>query len=152
MRHAHDMGHARSRQRGIAAIEFGLVMPILCLLIFGLIDYGYWFTIGLAATNAAREGARSATTIAGACPNGGATTEGTNAITSYITGTGLGGLTTSPTCSCTTVASGPQFQCSVTVSFQRLTGYSLVPMPAAGGGLGSDYTSVQATATMRGTN
>ena len=146
------MRHPRDRQRGIAAIEFGLVLPILCLLIFGLIDYGYWFMIDLAATNAVREGARAATTLAGACPNASATTEGTTTITTYLSKTQLGGLSSTPTCSCATVASGPQFQCSVTISFQRLTGYSLVPMPAAGGGFGSDYTSVQATATMRGSN
>ena len=142
----------RTGQRGVAAIEFGLLLPILCLLIFGLIDYGYWFMIDLAATNAAREGARAATTIGGACPNGTATSLGTSTINTYITNTGLGGLTSSPTCSCTTVASGPQFLCSVTINFQRLTGYSLVPMPAAGSGYGSDYTSVQAAATMRGSN
>lgn len=142
----------RGRQRGVAAIEFGLVLPILCLLIFGLIDYGYWFMIDLAATNAAREGARAATTMAGACPNGTALAEGTNTITTYLAKTSLGGLTAAPVCTCTTVASGPQFQCGVVINFQRLTGYSLVPMPSAGAGFGSDYTSVQATATMRGTN
>ncbi len=149
------MSRARShrhRQRGVAAIEFGLVLPILCALIFGLIDYGWWFTIDLVATNAAREGARAATTMAGACPNGTAISQGTSTITNYVSNTTFSGLTVSPTCTCTTVASGPQFQCSVIIDFKRLTGYSLVPMPSAGAGFGSDYTSVQATATMRGTN
>ncbi len=140
----------RNRQRGVAAIEFGLVLPILCLLIFGLIDYGYWFMIDLAATNAVREGARAATTLAGPCSTGSAL--GISTINTYISNTGLAGLTVAPACACTTVASGPQYQCSVVINFQRLTGYSLVPMPSAGGGFGSDYTSAQATATMRGTN
>jgi Flp pilus assembly protein TadG len=141
------------RDRGVAAIEMGLILPLFCLLLFGLIDYGYWFMVDLATTNAAREGTRAATTIAGACPNAAATAQGTSMISTYLTNAKIASIgTVTSLCACTAVASGPQFQCSVRIDFPRLTGYSLVPMPAAGGSFGSNYTSVQAIATMRGTN
>lgn len=138
---------ARDRQRGVAAIEFGLILPILCFLIFGLIDYGYWFTVDLAATNAVREGARIATTYAGDCPNASATSAGATAITTYMNNSGLSGLGGTATCACAEIAASPQFTCNFDVDFQRLTGYSLVPMPGGGG----QSTSVHTTAVMRGT-
>jgi Flp pilus assembly protein TadG len=141
------------RNRGVAAIEMGLILPLFCLLVFGLIDYGYWFMVDLAATNAVREGTRSATTIAGACPNGAATAQGTSMISTYLTNSNIAAIgTVTSVCACTQVASGPQFKCNLRIDFPRLTGYSLIPMPAAGGSFGSNYTSVQAIATMRGTN
>jgi Flp pilus assembly protein TadG len=143
---------ARGRQRGVSAIEFGIILPVFCALLFGLVDYGYWFFVDLAATNAVREGARTATTFAGACPNATATSQGQSAITTYLNNIGLGALAASPVCSCTTTLTGPQFQCSLTINFQRITGYPWVPMPAAGGGFGSSYTSVSTNATMRGSN
>jgi Flp pilus assembly protein TadG len=141
------------RSRGVAAIEMGLILPLFCLLLFGLIDYGYWFMVDLATTNAVREGTRAATTIAGACPNGAATAQGKSMMSTYLTNANLARIgTVTSSCACTTVASGPQFQCTLRIDFPRLTGYSLVPMPAAGGSYGSKYTSVQAIATMRGSN
>lgn len=138
---------ARDRQRGVAAIELGLILPILCFLIFGLIDYGYWFTIDLAATNAVREGARIATTYAGDCPNASATSAGAAAITSYMSNSGLSALGGNANCVCAEVAASPQFTCNFNVVFARLTGYSLVPMPGGSG----NSTSVTTTAVMRGT-
>lgn len=44
--------------RGAAAVEFALVVPLLLLLIFGLITTGMTFSDHLSATNAVREGAR----------------------------------------------------------------------------------------------
>lgn len=47
-------------QRGAAAVEFAIVVPLLFLLIFGIIDFGFGFHAWDAAENAAREGARVA--------------------------------------------------------------------------------------------
>ena len=47
-----------SRQSGVSAVEFGLVLPLLLVLLLGLIDYGWVFFVRLNMTNAAREGAR----------------------------------------------------------------------------------------------
>lgn len=45
-------------ERGAAAVEFALVMPILLLLIFGLIQYGLYFWALQGGADAARHGAR----------------------------------------------------------------------------------------------
>ena len=45
-------------QRGAAAVEFALVVPVLLLILFGMIWTGFVFSDHLSATNAVREGAR----------------------------------------------------------------------------------------------
>ena len=45
-------------QRGAAAVEFALVLPILLLLVMGIIEFGLIFNSQISLTNAAREGAR----------------------------------------------------------------------------------------------
>lgn len=53
----------RSRDRadrGAAAVEFALIMPILLLLVFGIISYGYMLSFRQAISQAAAEGARAA--------------------------------------------------------------------------------------------
>jgi Flp pilus assembly protein TadG len=46
--------------RGAAAVEFALVLPILLLLVFGIIDFGRALNAQLTLTQAAREGVRLA--------------------------------------------------------------------------------------------
>lgn len=48
------------RQRGAAAVEFALILPILLMLVFGIIDFGLYINAAAVVGNAAREGARSA--------------------------------------------------------------------------------------------
>jgi Flp pilus assembly protein TadG len=48
----------RRRDRGAALVEFALVFPLLALLIFGLIDFGYAINRDTMINNAARDGAR----------------------------------------------------------------------------------------------
>lgn len=43
---------------GVAALEFGLVLPLLMVILAGIIDYGDVYFVRLAMSNAAREGAR----------------------------------------------------------------------------------------------
>jgi Flp pilus assembly protein TadG len=49
----------RTNDRGVAAVEFALVLPILLTLTLGAIDWGYYFFIDQMVTNAAREAARA---------------------------------------------------------------------------------------------
>lgn len=48
----------RWRDRGAAAVEFALVMPVLILLIFGSIEFGLYVQSLTMTENAAREGVR----------------------------------------------------------------------------------------------
>jgi Flp pilus assembly protein TadG len=49
-----------SRDRGAAAVEFALLLPVLLLIIFGVIDFGRAINAQITLTQAAREGARLA--------------------------------------------------------------------------------------------
>lgn len=48
----------RETGAGQSLVEFGLIMPLLLILLFGLCDFGRAFYSWLVVTNAAREGAR----------------------------------------------------------------------------------------------
>jgi Flp pilus assembly protein TadG len=54
---------SRNAQRGAAAIEFALVLPLLLTLVMGAIDWGWYFFIDQLVTNAAREGARAGSLV-----------------------------------------------------------------------------------------
>lgn len=41
-------------------VEFAVVLPLLCAILFGIIEYGYLFLVQQTLTNAAREGCRIA--------------------------------------------------------------------------------------------
>jgi Flp pilus assembly protein TadG len=45
-------------QRGAAAVEFALVLPILLMVLLGIIDFGLYFYNDLQLTHAARDAAR----------------------------------------------------------------------------------------------
>ncbi len=53
-------GVNRKLKRASATVEMAIVTPILLTLVFGIIEYGWVFTVRQAMTNAAREGARVA--------------------------------------------------------------------------------------------
>ena len=53
----------RNRQRGVAAVEFALLLPLFLTLVLGAIDWGWFFFIDQLVTNAAREGARAGTLL-----------------------------------------------------------------------------------------
>jgi Flp pilus assembly protein TadG len=48
----------RERERGAAALEFALVLPILVMLVFGIIEFGRGYHAKVELTGAVREGAR----------------------------------------------------------------------------------------------
>lgn len=51
-----------TRQRGAAAVEFALILPLLLFMVLGVIDYGVFFGQNISLQNAAREGARQGVT------------------------------------------------------------------------------------------
>jgi Flp pilus assembly protein TadG len=138
-------------QRGAAAVEFALLLPVFMLMLLGMIDYGWYFYVDLAATNAAREGARAATTTAGICGSAGAgiaQTLGEATVSSYMQKIGYDGYTTATaTCQSGGLLPNPTWQVTVVVDFPRLTGYPLVPMPAS---TTAGNTVARAVSVMRG--
>jgi len=52
--------HRHDNDRGAAAVEFALVVPILITLIVGMIEFGLVYNAYIGVTHAAREGARMA--------------------------------------------------------------------------------------------
>lgn len=46
-------------ERGAAAVEFAMLLPILIMLAFGIMEFGRAYNVQATLTNAAREGARS---------------------------------------------------------------------------------------------
>ena len=60
----------RASERGAAAVEFALVVPVLLVLLFGIIGYGYMLSFRQALSQGAAEGARAAAVK----PSGTATT------------------------------------------------------------------------------
>lgn len=46
-------------ERGAAAVEFALVVPLLLTLLLGTIEFGHYFNVQISATHAAREAART---------------------------------------------------------------------------------------------
>jgi Flp pilus assembly protein TadG len=48
----------RRNQRGAAAVEFALVLPLFVTLVFGIIDYGFYFNDSVSTRNGVREAAR----------------------------------------------------------------------------------------------
>lgn len=53
---------AAADERGVAAVEFALILPVLVLVMFGAITGGLAFSNAIGVTNAVREGARFAAT------------------------------------------------------------------------------------------
>lgn len=55
----------RGRERGAAAVEFALILPILMLLVVGIINYGDMLSVRQSVSQAASEGARAAAVTPG---------------------------------------------------------------------------------------
>lgn len=51
-------GYRGRRERGAAAVEFALVLPILIVILLGILDFGLYYYNDLQLTHAARDAAR----------------------------------------------------------------------------------------------
>jgi Flp pilus assembly protein TadG len=54
---------ARNRQGGGAAVEFAIVLPVFCAVLFGTIDYGWYFYQKFTLASAIRDGVRTGVTV-----------------------------------------------------------------------------------------
>lgn len=105
---------------GVAALEFGLILPLLIVILTGIIDYGHAYYVRLSMSNAAREGARLGATrdADDASPEAVATAE------AYLARSGITAAVTATTPS----DAEPAVEVDITISpFEPLIG--LVPPP-----------------------
>jgi Flp pilus assembly protein TadG len=130
----------RTHRNGNVILEAALVLPILLLLAFGVIEFGYYFYVKNNVQGAAREGARAAITA-------GATNADVNAaVATAMANSGLSQsgytITTTPT-NVSTTAAGTAVQVTVQCSWGTVGGGAR-PMR-----LMSANKVVRASATMR---
>ncbi len=50
-------------QKGVAAVEFAIILPVLIIIIFGIIEFGLLLYDKQVITNASREGARAGVVV-----------------------------------------------------------------------------------------
>ena len=110
-------GRTGTRQhRGVAAVEFAIVLPIFLLVIFGMIEFGRAIMVQQVLTNASREGARRAT-IEGATQ-----TEVVSVVKTYLTNSSITGATTTVSPSnLTTLGFGDSVAVTVNVPFAAIS-------------------------------
>jgi Flp pilus assembly protein TadG len=116
--------------RGAAAVEFALLVPVLLLVLFGLIDFGRALNAQITLTQAAREGARLA-----------ALSQSNVASRTQAAATGLSGVTVTVT-SCPSGA-GPTSDATVEVSYPFTFATpigGLAKLFGGSSGLGSSFT------------
>jgi Flp pilus assembly protein TadG len=119
----------RSRSEGILVVELAIVLPLILLLTFGVIEYGWLFLKAQQVTNAARQGARV-----------GATPDATNvdveaAVSTVLTASGMAdsgySLAYLPAGDVGDLESGSTFTVTVTVPYSsvRLVDIPFIPVP-----------------------
>ncbi|MEM5328150.1 TadE/TadG family type IV pilus assembly protein [Paraburkholderia sp. JHI2823] len=109
-------GRGRRLQRGVAAVEFALVLPVLLLLLFGIIEMGLFLYDKAVITNASREGARAGVVLKSPKP----TTSDIQTVVTNYTSSYLLTFGTQNTPAVVTTGAGGNFgqPLSVTVSWQ----------------------------------
>ncbi len=117
------------RNRGTVLIEAALILPILVLLVFGAMEYGWMFVKSGEVTNAARHGVRI-----GVLPDS-TSADVTSDVASVMSAAGLAGkytLTISPA-DVTTLTPGQKLTVTITVPYSNvtLTHMPLIPVPSA---------------------
>jgi Flp pilus assembly protein TadG len=155
------MKTSRSRELGVAAIEFALILPFIAVIVLALVDYGYYFYIGVNATEAARAAAVQASATAAAMnagagptgcasdPNIGLVTSGSPApsplpapaqagvtyMTNQVNSTIGGGTLVLVTCATTTSGAQLAFSIQVQVTFAPPSGTVHFGLPRSGNNL-----------------
>jgi Flp pilus assembly protein TadG len=121
-----------NREKGASAVEFALVLPVLMVILFGIIEFGFILYDKAIVTNASREGARrgivySVTNDASATPVAVSTDEITSIVSSYCASylVSLGSGTAAPSTTITGNCTVPGNSLTVTVTYP----YSFLVLP-----------------------
>jgi Flp pilus assembly protein TadG len=132
----------RPVRRGASVLEFVLVIPILTMLSFGIVDYGYYFYVKNTVQGAAQSGARAA------IPGTALQSDVTTAVSNILTAAGLQNsgytLTTSPS-DVTTASVGSTVTVTVKVNWSNV---GLHTLSAGYGGI-SNSKVITGSASMR---
>jgi Flp pilus assembly protein TadG len=130
------------RSRGVAAVEFALILPVFLTILFGSIDFGWLFFNQLASQSAAREGGRAAALSAA---DGSCTSDATTAARAFLNANGLPGNGASVSAA---VAGTPKVvTVTVTMNFTPIVGVLFLPS-----GSQPFPSSLSGTAVMRREN
>jgi Flp pilus assembly protein TadG len=100
------MTRRRRDERGASLVEFALVAPILCLLLFGMITGGLSVSHKLDLSTAAREAARYAATLPDNQYAGGDGTDWASAVAGEATNAAGGALDVSGATICVALVQG----------------------------------------------
>jgi Flp pilus assembly protein TadG len=144
----------RPRDRGVAVVEFALVLPFIVILMLGTLDYGYYFYVGVNATEAGRAAIMNAVSTAKAQHAGAGIANCADAQVSNVT-TGvpssppqlaakaymtanmsatMAGYTTA-TVACVTSPVNPSWKVMVKVDFPPASGFLHPGLPSLSPGL-----------------
>lgn len=126
--------HNNQRRRGTVTTEAALLLPLLLLMTFGALEYGWMFLRAGEVTNAARQGVRAA--VRADATSG----EATSAVSDVMTASGLGSSGYTVSVSAVDVEPGEAVTVQVSVPYANieLIGFPLLPVP----------TSLSSTAVM----
>jgi len=121
--------HQYRRARGSLTVEAALLLPLIFMLTFGLLEYGWMFLKQQQITNTARQCARLGAMVDGT------NAQVTNQITSMMNNYGLGSsgyTTTISPGNVATAARGSQISVTISIPYSNIdvTGFTLLPMPS----------------------
>jgi Flp pilus assembly protein TadG len=137
----------RLGQRGAVAVEFAFSLFFLIPLLLGMLDYGYYFWIGVNAVQAANKGLYAATHApsptlvpgcSGTAPGILAVTAASGFATAAVAAqmtqglpAGFAAYTSTPVNDCITVSGSPAWNIQVQVDFPPVVGFLNPWMPAS---------------------
>ena len=117
----------RRHEKGASAVEFALVLPLLLLILFGIIEFGFIFYDKAIVTNASREGARrgivyskNSAGIPVAVPTSDITDIVSSYCASYLVSLGTGSATPSTTITGNCAVPGNSLTVTVTYPYSFL--------------------------------
>lgn len=115
-------------ERGAAAVEFALVLPVLILLIMGLLEFSRLYNVQISLSNAAREGARTMVLTKDPAQSRTAAIAAAPSVSPAISS---GQIVFSPA----TCTPGAQMKVTITYSAALMTGFFGVTLPLRGVGV-----------------